>query len=282
MPGTVSDRRGTLGTANNTIVGTNTEPASARLERGLSCSSRPGTIGIVGGMGHETTVRLYSMLLRMFQERCSARRNIDYPRICVYGIAEADNVESIGDGNLREDMSTAVDSLTAVGADLIAVPCNTVHNLLGEIRRRTTLPILDMVALTVEELARYAPTSALLLATERTKRNGLYQVPLNRLGITPAVLEPPAQRELDAIILDINAGVPAEMLLGRCTEVIESSTPCDLIILGCTELSSLSPLLLRTRYTVVDSLGALAEGTFRMSSSGVCSQSKPDESGRVQ
>ena len=77
--------------------------------------------------------------------------------------------------NPLPQMRTEVGKLASVGADIIAIPCNTAHYFLPRLRAQTALPILDMPAITAQRCAELVPGKrACVLATKGTLRSGVY------------------------------------------------------------------------------------------------------------
>jgi aspartate racemase len=78
------------------------------------------------------------------------------------------------------------------GADFAAIPCNTAHAYLDELRSRVPLPFLDMIQETVQEaLQRVGPSGGVgILATTGTLKTGIYANRLEALGKGARALSP--------------------------------------------------------------------------------------------
>lgn len=128
------------------------------------------------------------------------------------------------------------------GADLLAIPCNSAHAFIQQIREAISIPVLDMIDLVRLELERNLPAGATvgLLATTGTIRTKLYPRYLKQFSIiTP---EPAIQEELvmDAVYGErgFKTGGDIGESRRKLWEAIESMKPLQpkAIIAGCTEV----------------------------------------------
>ncbi|MBD0694818.1 hypothetical protein BG452_17700 [Streptomyces sp. CBMA123] len=152
--------------------------------------------------------------------------------------------------------------LESAGATLIAMPCNTAHAFLPELRREAGVPVLSMIDATVRRLHRADPavTSVGLLATTGTLVAGLYQEALREYGIAAVVPAPLLQQRcvMRAVRL-VKAGrleAAGESLEPAVRNVAEAGA--QIIVAACTEL----PLVLGHRagdLPVFDPTTALAQ-----------------------
>jgi aspartate/glutamate racemase len=213
-------------------------------------------------MGHVSTLDYYSRIVRLFQSRESAVRNEDFPRVCIQGIAGADNVESLSDGNLRSQLTQACALLAESGVEVIGVPCNTVHNLMPAIVAQMNIPFLDMIKATRKKLDEERPPVCVILATRRTLANNAYS-PRERTGTIAYVdLSQEQQILVDWLILRVNAGDSIEMLIPRIRLVTDGLPTDTAVVLGCTELSGFAPYLRSQGRLVIDSLEELVSITY--------------------
>ncbi len=132
-------------------------------------------------------------------------------------------------------------------ADFLAIPCNSVHLLLGEIEQAAGCKVISMIEATLEEVRR-----------RRWHRVGIlgfgdplvYTRPLQDLGITCETINADARTELDAAIFRLMEGRDdaSSVSLARAAVADLRNRSVDGIILGCTEI----PLLLREFGDAVD------------------------------
>lgn len=196
------------------------------------------TIGVLGGMGPEATVRLYGLLV----SHTPAKRDQDHLRILVDNNSNIpDRTAAILDGGADPltELEASARLLERAGASFLVIPCNTAHHWLPRLRSRVGIPILDMVGETATAVSEHRPALRRvgLLATTGTLRTQLYPSALRVGGVT--TLEPTAEEQarVMAVIYGIKAGDrgvrPDLVRLGRI--LLERGAAA--LILGCTELS---------------------------------------------
>src|SRR5262249_51940514 len=154
--------------------------------------------------------------------------------------------------------------LEGAGADLLVMPCNCAHYYVDEIEASVQIPIVNMIAETVNHIIDSFPDAGKigLLASTATLASGLYHEPFarhNRIVLTPSIAEQ-QNKVMEAIYgpWGIKAGFrtkPGVLLFEAAQSLVDSGA--DLIIACCTEISL---VMLRKRSTlpVVDPMDVLA------------------------
>ena len=198
-------------------------------------------IGIIGGMGVDSTLDMMKKILDATDvetEQDHIRLVIDFnPKIpdrtaCIVADGESP-VPAI-----RKCIQTVVQA----GADLILMPCNTVHFFYDELQASTSVPILHMVKCCAEwTFEQYGKGAKIgLVATTGTVKSGLYENALGELGIEVLLPEPAEQDELMNAIYG-PAGIKMGCLDGQAAETVVDlgrklmARGADAIIPGCTE-----------------------------------------------
>jgi len=194
-------------------------------------------LGVLGGMGPLATLYFYELLIKHTQ----AVKDEDHLDVIISGRASTpDRTAYILDNkqtNPLEVLTRDLANLIDYGATCIAIPCNTSHFFYDELRKISTVPILNMVEDTVGMLSqRYKHIG--VLATDGTVQSKLYQKACERLGIECSVPEKENQKKLMQIIYDqIKQGKKTDLKsFFRITEEL-ARRGCERVILGCTELS---------------------------------------------
>ena len=217
------------------------------------------TVGILGGMGPEATVELFRHILSL----TSAKRDQDHLHVLI------DSNPKIPDRTaaiLRKGespvlaLTAAAQNLERAGADFIAMPCNTAHYWLRELRESVSIPIIDMIGETAVRVASHSPSlhKVGLLATAGTLRSGLYQHAFASKGIE--ILAPSDEQE--SIVMGAIHGIKAgshdvrSQLITVARDLIDQEAQG--IIPGCTELSLVVPTD-SLSVPVFDPLSILAE-----------------------
>jgi len=133
-------------------------------------------IGIVGGLGPYAHLEFERLILAETEKRLGrAARDQDYPDWVVVSVPGTPDRTLA----MREQAPDPVPNLTRAvkmlgeAADFAIVACNSAHAFLEEVRLRTQVPVLDMIALTAEHATQYGDSIG-LLATTGTVENRLY------------------------------------------------------------------------------------------------------------
>jgi len=212
----------------------------------------PLILGILGGMGPAATVDLFDHIVRA----TPAQRDQDHiPILIVNDPSIPDRTQAIlhGGEDPTPRLRAGIDKLAAMGADFIAIPCNTAHYYLPALSENAPIPLLDMIGETVAAVRRDHPAVERVgvLATSGTLAVGLYQNALRAAGLTPVEPTPAeTERMMEAIYGPQGVKTVGVKTVG-VTEaarrglqavggaLIERSAQA--LILGCTEI----PLVLR-------------------------------------
>lgn len=221
------------------------------------------TLGILGGLGPAASVYFY----RIITEHTQAARDQDHLDIVlVSGASIPDRTEFIlgkSENSPLPSMIDGVRKLTAAGAELIAIPCNTAHYFYDQIEKASPVPVLNIVRETVA-LAKKAGIRKLgIMATAGTVITGAYQHACLENGISFVIPSERSQETLmDIIYGSIKTAKAPDMeaFRGVCDELYNNGA--DALVLGCTELS-LIPTDDLTQYRFIDSLLVLAARAIR-------------------
>ena len=198
-------------------------------------------VGILGGMGPEATAELFWKIIKatpVRSEQEHLRIIIDNnPKIPDRTLA----ILNRGESPLKELIDTAL-NLERAGAEIIAIPCNTAHYYLDDLRKNVHVPVIDMILETANYiLTEYPKIEKLgLLATVGTVKTQLYQHNLKpRKVLLP---DRKSQEELMEVIYGkrgIKVGFTHGPTRSKALRIAQSLIACgaEVIIVGCTELS---------------------------------------------
>ena len=221
-------------------------------------------VGIIGGMGPEATVDL----MRRVVAKTPARDDQDHIHLIVESNPKipsrvAHLIEGTGADPTPELIRIAV-NLQRAGAEALAIPCNTAHAYAHSIRRAVSIPLLDMIDLTVERIA-HSPRIARvgLLASSAVLATELYAKAFSAHGI--AVVHPKRQEEVMALIQAVKrgeAGPQSQSALGDLA--LELASQADVMLIGCSELSVIAA---GVTVSFVDSLDVQAEAIVKFAAS---------------
>ena len=229
-------------------------------DRGMSAQPEPKparrVVGIIGGMGPEATVDL----MRRIIAKTPARDDADHIHLIVESNPKipsriAHLIERSGPDPTPELIRIA-GNLQRAGAHALAIPCNTAHAYADSIRRAVAIPLLDMVSLTVEQIAASGRASRVgLLASTAVHNTALYATAFSARGI--ATVLPARQEEVMALIKGVkrgDTGAQAQAALGRIA--LDMANRADVLLIGCSELSVIAAGI---TVPFVDSVDVLAQ-----------------------
>ena len=137
------------------------------------------------------------------------------------------------------------------------MPCNTLHQLLPEIRRYTNLEVLDLI----EEVSYYIKKRFRkigILSTNKTRNEKLYEINLEHIKIVyPTELE---QKSISKIIIRIIRNTSIKQDLKCLNRIIERMIKegAEKVILTCTDLAN----IIKNNSNTIDSTSILIKMIF--------------------
>lgn len=225
--------------------------------------SQKKTVGIIGGMGPGAT----SLLFQKIIEYTDAATDAEHIHILI------DNRPSIPDRTaaiLRGENTPAKyicesgKQLEAMGAELIAIPCNTSHYYYPYITSQLNVPVVHMLEETAKECQKLGMQTVGVLATTGTKQTGIYEKALKKHGIQAIYPEEAGQKLLMSVIYDyVKAGKPVDSSIFQEELYEMHHKGVEAFILGCTEL----PMVFHDGdlgMNFIDSLDVLAKRTVEI------------------
>jgi aspartate racemase len=202
-------------------------------------------IGIVGGLGPESTVEYYRGIIDAFKP---TYRTLGFPEIVVESMDLRMFTEQARGGDwdtITEMLIDRFENLRRGGAEFGAIASNTPHKVFDQVQKGTALPLLSIVAATRDHALQLGAGRLCLLGTAFTMQSDFYQSTFQAAGMDVFV---PDQGEIeyiqDRIYSEIEFGIiKPETKAGflRIIKRIETEQQVQGVILGCTEL----PLLLK-------------------------------------
>lgn len=201
------------------------------------------TIGIVGGVGPESTVDYYKSLIEAFREEGS----LAAPEIIIYSVNLEEVLELVAGqqwDRLVYLLVAKVKALHRAGADFAVISANTPHIVFDEVQAKSPMPLLSIVTATLNRAKEMKLKRVGLLGTRFTMERNFFAEPFAAQGISVAV-PPAADREYihGRLMHEIELGIITEETRKGLLDVIARLVDrerIDAVILGCTEL----PLIL--------------------------------------
>lgn len=223
------------------------------------------TVGIIGGLGPETTSEFYLELIFS----CRQINKFSYAPVLINSIPlpfilERDAIaDGIGEERILPFLLDAAKNLENAGADFLVLPCNSLHKFIGDIRASVKIPILSILEETTRFLKEKNINKAGIIATPITVKNKLYEKPLKASGIMTVIPDDLQQAKIGKLILNLTSNrydnKDRELLLKVITGL--SKKKVKNIILACTDLQLLVPKLENLK--IYDTMKILLDATVR-------------------
>lgn len=147
------------------------------------------TVGIIGGIGPESTIEYYRLLIASYRKQ---NPDSGYPSIIINSIDLKKMIELITAGRLAEVadyLVNSVEKLARAGADFGALASNTPHIVFDEIRARSSLPLISIVEAAREAAVSLGLKRVGLFGTRFTMQGQFYPNVFSRAGIEIVVPE---------------------------------------------------------------------------------------------
>ena len=197
-------------------------------------------IGIVGGIGPESTVDYYKLIIGAFHEK---QTDLGYPEIIIYS-ANLSNLMRILETkdweNLTDWLLEKVVALHKAGAEFAVIGSNTPHIVFDKVSSRSPIPMLSIIEETRKKAQRLGFKKLGLLGTRFTMESDFFKKPFGDNEMAVVVPEKEDQelihhRLFSEIELGIIKDSTREELLSIVKKMIDRHS-IDALILGCTEL----------------------------------------------
>jgi aspartate racemase len=225
-------------------------------------------IGILGGMGPEATIDLFTKIVK----GTKVRKDQDHLRILI------DNNPKVPDRTLAiqgkgpsplPQLARSARVLEKAGADIIVIPCVTAHYYYESLKRKVKIPILNLVEITVQYVrSRLKGISKVgLLATTGTIQTGLFQKSFSYTDMQLVIPTHETQKKSVMKAIYGKGGIKAmgpsenskRLILDASEKLIHQGAQA--IIAGCTEV----PLVLKEGdlpVPVIDPISILAKAAI--------------------
>jgi len=206
------------------------------------------TLGIIGGLGPESTVDYYQRIIALYRERTG---DGSYPEFIIASVNLRKGLDFMDANNLTgmaDYLLEAIGKLARAGANFGLISANTPHIVFDEVASKSSIPLISIVEATCAAAKARNLRRLALFGTRYTMQATFYQKVLSREEISLLV---PEQNDRDYIHDKyMNELVPGKFLpetragLFAIADRMKAKSDIDGVILAGTEL----PLILRDAY----------------------------------
>lgn len=236
-----------------------------KIQNGVSVNEK--IVGILGGMGPEATIDFMQRVIKL----TPAKDDSDHIRMLIDNNPKVPSrikaiIEKTG-ADPAPHLINMAKRLEIQGVDFLVIPCNTAHFYYDKIVTSVSVPVLNMVELTVNKILKQQPDvkAVGLLASTAVLMIDLYKKTLKAKSV--AILYP--ENNLQNHVLNSIKRIKAGSYGSRELEIIQNAADylvnigAQAIIVGCTELSVISDKIFFKR-PMYDSSQVLAEEVVKI------------------
>jgi aspartate racemase len=203
------------------------------------------TLGIIGGIGPESTIEYYRAIIAGYRER---RADGDYPSIIINSINLTRMIDLITANELAvvtDTLVAEVERLARAGADFGLLASNTPHIVFDEVQSRSSIPLLSIVQAACDTAKVLGLKKVGLFGTRFTMQAGFYPAVFAKAGIEAILPQLDEQtfiheKYMGELLNNIFLEETRERLLAIVGRM-KKRDGIEALILGGTEL----PLILR-------------------------------------
>jgi aspartate racemase len=219
------------------------------------------TIGILGGLGPESTTAYYSYITRKYYELFG---DYGYPEILIHSLTFSEFIDA--GYKCAAKITSAIEGLAGAGADFVIAACNSIHVVYDQVCQDIPIPWVSIMEAVAEEVRKKGPRTVGLLGTVFTMQNDFYQKTFEKYQLKVLVPDEDSQKEVNEVIYkELITGDVQEDSKQSVLRIMEDLQRAGVegVILGCTEL----PFLIRqeeTQVAIFDSTAIHAQKALDM------------------
>src|ERR1700730_463988 len=218
------------------------------------------TVGIIGGIGPESTIEYYRLIIAAYREQQSGASvppvndraqdpgDTSYPSIVINSVDLSKLLRWIRANELdafTDYLAGEIERLTRAGVDFGLLASNTPHLVFDQLRRRSPIPLISIVESTRDAALALGLKRVGLFGTRFTMKGSFYPEVFSRSGITIVVPEEDEQAYIHQTYMKEllnNIFLPeTRQSLLAIVDRMKARDNIEALILGGTEL----PLILQ-------------------------------------
>lgn len=223
---------------------------------------------ILGGMGTIAT----ESYVRLINHRVKINKDQDYLNYILVNDAEIPDRTAYIKDHTKENFFFAlkddVEKQSLLKPDFFVMPCNTAHYFYHDLAALTEVPFLNMMDIAIHTFLEKFPNEKKigLIATEGSIYDRLYEKSIEKVGREVEF----GGSEIQPMVTDLiyhnikEKGVVNKELYHRILQKMHDEYGCNVILLGCTELSLAQEKAPDHPYNVIDPQSILADVTIEL------------------
>lgn len=197
-------------------------------------------LGILGGMGPESTLMYYKLIVTEFQKQDD---NNYFPELTIETVNMYKMLDYCNRGdykNLANYLLKGIKNLEKAGADFAVLASNTPHVVFDELEKNSSIPMLSIVTPTYEAVKRNGIRKILWLGTAFTMEQPYFRKQFEGNGICVVTPEKKERQLIDQIISkELEFGIINQQSKDKIKGIVERliyEQGIEAVIFGCTEL----------------------------------------------
>ncbi len=223
------------------------------------------TVGIIGGLGPETTSEFYLELIFS----CQKLDKVNRPLILIYSVPLPYDIEEDvivrGKGEERcvPFILEAAKKLEKAGAEFLVMPCNSFHAFIEDIRSAVKIPVFSIVEETTKFLKKENISEVGIISTSITLNKKLYETSFMVNGIKQTTPDDFQQAKIGKMIHNLVSNRYDNKDREELIKVINDfeTKGINHVILACTDLQLLIPH--HPRLKIYDTMKIFAKATVQ-------------------
>jgi aspartate racemase len=221
-------------------------------------------IGALVGMGPNSTAPFYDAVINYARKLYGAKNDMDFPEMVLISLPTPffPGVEP----NHQQMVTILTDAITRLNrleVNYIVIPCNIVHRYYDILQKASTVPILNIIDITVNKLQYLSSKEVIvaLIGARSTVEAGLYQKQITDKGFK-IFHTPKLQHKMDRLLTELKTNNLCEKTKNYWIDIVHylEKNDCDYGIIACTDISPCIRVC-SGKLLLIDSMDALAEAT---------------------
>src|SRR5437773_4362482 len=138
------------------------------------------TLGIIGGLGPESTIDYYQRVIALYRERTGDRQYPEFVIVSVDLRKGLDFMDANDLSGMADYLLEGIGKLARAGADFGIISANTPHIVFDEVARKSPIPLISIVEATCAAAKAQNMKRLALFGTRYTIQANFYPNVFNR------------------------------------------------------------------------------------------------------